>query len=40
MLEYEVFNLLEGASEAALTVTHQYEIRLWNKAATVCLQCG
>jgi len=35
MLEYGAFNLLERASETAFTVTDQYEIRLWNKAATV-----
>jgi len=33
MLEIELFNLLEGTSDAAFTVTDQGEIRSWNKAA-------
>jgi PAS domain S-box-containing protein len=33
MLEQELFNLLEGTSDAAFTVTDQGEIRSWNKAA-------
>jgi PAS domain S-box-containing protein len=33
MLEIELFNLLEGTSDAAFTVTDQGEICSWNKAA-------
>ena len=33
MLELELFNLLEGTSDAAFTVTDQGEICSWNKAA-------
>jgi PAS domain S-box-containing protein len=33
MLELELFNLLEGTSDAAFTVTNQGEICSWNKAA-------
>ena len=33
MLEIELFNLLEGTSDAAFTVTNQGEICSWNKAA-------
>jgi PAS domain S-box-containing protein len=33
MLEIELFNLLEGTSDAAFAVTDQGEICSWNKAA-------
>jgi PAS domain-containing protein len=33
MLEIELFDLLEGMSDAAFTVTNQREICSWNKAA-------